>query len=54
MENTSALKTDRILRIYFKLTQGETFTKKELAQYFCVTERSIQRDLGAFSVTLEH
>ena len=47
MENTSALKTDRILRIYFKLTQGETFTKKELAQYFCVTERSIQRDLGA-------
>ena len=47
MENTSAFKTDRILRIYFKLTQGETFTKKELAQYFCVTERSIQRDLGA-------
>lgn len=53
MENTSALKTDRILRIYFKLMQGEAFTKKELAQHFCVTERSVQRDLGTLRCFLE-
>jgi len=47
MDNASALKSDRILRIYFKLAQGEAFTKRELAQHFRVTERSIQRDLGA-------
>jgi len=53
MDNTSALKSDRILCIYFKLAQGETFTKKELAQHFHVTERSIQRDLGALRCFLE-
>lgn len=53
MENTSALKSDRVLRIYFKLVHGETFTKKELAQHFHVTERSIQRDLGALRCFLE-
>lgn len=47
MENISSQKSDRILRIYFKLSQGESATKKELAQQFHVTERSIQRDLGA-------
>ena len=47
MEKASAVKSDRVLRIYFKLVQGEAFTKKELAQEFHVTERSIQRDLGA-------
>lgn len=47
MDKASALKSDRILCIYFKLAQGEAFTKKELAQHFHVTERSIQRDLGA-------
>lgn len=53
MEHTSALKSDRVLRIYFKLAQGENFTKKELAQNFHVTERSIQRDLGALRCFLE-
>ena len=53
MENTSALKSDRVLRIYFKLAQGEAFTKKELAQHFHVTERSIQRDLGALRCFLD-
>lgn len=53
MENTSALKSDRVLRIYFKLARGETFTKKELAQHFHVTERSIQRDLGVLRCFLE-
>ena len=53
MENASALKSDRILRIYFKLVQGEAFTKKELAQEFHVTERSIQRDLGALRCFLD-
>lgn len=47
MENISPQKSDRILRIYLKLSQGESATKKELAQQFHVTERSIQRDLGA-------
>lgn len=53
MESASTLKSDRILRIYFKLAQGETFTKKDLAQHFHVTERSIQRDLGALRCFLE-
>lgn len=53
MENVSSLKSDRILRIYFKLTQGEVATKKELSQQFHVTERSIQRDLGALRCFLE-
>lgn len=37
MENTFAFKTDWILRIYFKLRQGETFTKKEFVQHFIYT-----------------
>ena len=32
MEKASAIKSERVLRIYFKLVQGEAFTKKELAQ----------------------
>lgn len=47
MENTSVLKPDRVLCIYLELAQGKVLTKKDLAQKFCVTERSIQRDLGA-------
>lgn len=47
MENTSALKLDRVLHIYFKLIQGEILSKRELARQFQVTERSIQRDLSA-------
>ena len=46
MEKISSLKSDRVLCIYFELTQGKLLTKKELAQKFQVTERSIQRDLG--------
>lgn len=42
-----AVKSDRALWIYFRLSRGESFTKKELAQQFNVTERSVQRDLGA-------
>lgn len=47
MGNTSALKSDRVLCIYLELTQGKLLNKKELSRRFCVTERSIQRDLGA-------
>ncbi len=47
MGNTSFIKSDRVLHIYFKLVHGEVLTKKELAQQFHVTERSVQRDLGA-------
>lgn len=53
MENASVLKSDRVLRICFKLIQGDPFTKKELAQHFHVTERSIQRDLGVLRCFLE-
>ncbi len=53
MENVSFLKSDRILHIYFKLARGEAATKKELAQQFHVSERSIQRDLGVLRCFLE-
>lgn len=38
-------KSERLLQIYSLLTTGETVNKKELAQRFNVTERSIQRDI---------
>lgn len=47
MENISAFKLDRVLHIYFRLARGEILGKRELAQQFQVTERSIQRDLSA-------
>ena len=43
----TALKTDRILKIYSQLVNGDKLHKKELAQQFHVTERSIQRDMEA-------
>lgn len=47
MEITSTLKSNRVLYIYCELVRGKVLTKKELALHFHVTERSIQRDLGA-------
>lgn len=47
MENESAVKLDRVLHIYFRLTRGEVLRKRELARQFQVTERSVQRDLSA-------
>ena len=43
----TALKTDRILKIYSQLVNGDILRKKELAQQFHVTERRIQRDMEA-------
>ena len=43
----TALKTDRILKIYSQLVNGDILRKKELAQRYHVTERSIQRDMEA-------
>ena len=43
----TALKTDRILKIYSQLVNGDILRKKELAQRFHITERSIQRDMEA-------
>lgn len=43
--DTTAVKSERLLQIYSKLVNGEILKKKELAQYFHVTERSIQRDI---------
>lgn len=45
--DVSAVKSERILKIYSRLTGGQIVKKKELAQYFHVTERSIQRDIEA-------
>lgn len=47
MENIAAFKSDRLLRIYSRLVNGEVLSKQELAQKFGVTERSIQRDIGS-------
>lgn len=41
----AAVKSERLLQIYSKLVDGEGLKKKELAQLFHVTERSIQRDM---------
>ena len=41
----TALKTDRVLKIYSRLVNGDTLRKRELAQQFHVTERSVQRDM---------
>ena len=47
MKGFSAGKSDRLLQIYSRLVNGEVLSKKELAQRFQVTERSIQRDMEA-------
>lgn len=45
MDGLSIGKSDRLLQIYSRLVNGETLNKRELAQRFQVTERSIQRDM---------
>lgn len=45
MNCTPAYKSDRLLYIHARLVKGDVLNKKELAQRFCVTERSIQRDM---------
>lgn len=39
------VKSERLLQIYSRLVSGDVLSKKELAQQFHVTERSIQRDM---------
>jgi len=45
--DSTAVKSERLLQIYSKLANDEILKKKELAQHFHVTERSIQRDMEA-------
>lgn len=45
MNCTPTYKADRLLYIHARLVNGDVLNKKELAQRFCVTERSIQRDI---------
>lgn len=45
MNCTPTYKSDRLLYIHARLVNGDVLNKKELAQRFCVTERSIQRDI---------
>lgn len=40
-------KADRLLHIYSKLVNGEYVNKSELATYFHVSEKSIQRDINS-------
>lgn len=41
----TAVKSERLLQIYSRLAEGEILRKKDLAERFHVTERSIQRDM---------
>lgn len=43
--DSTTVKSDRLLQIYSRLAGGDILNKKELAQQFHVTERSIQRDM---------
>ena len=45
--DSAAAKSERLLQIYSRLVGGDILQKKELAQRFHVTERSIQRDMEA-------
>lgn len=45
--DTTAAKSERLLKIYSELANGGVLKKRELAQHFHVTERSIQRDIEA-------
>lgn len=45
MPKSSTGKSERLLLIYSQLVSGATLTKRELAQRFHVTEKSIQRDI---------
>lgn len=45
MKKNTDFKSTRMLAIYDELLHGKTLGKKELAERFHVTERSIQRDM---------
>ena len=46
--NSTTGKADRLLQIYSRLVNGEILSKKEMADRFHITERSVQRDVEAF------
>ena len=45
--NSTTGKADRLLQIYSRLVNGEILSKKEMADRFHITERSVQRDVEA-------
>ena len=45
MAEQASLKSARLLEMYSRFTQGDILNKAKLAQAFCVTEKSIQRDI---------
>lgn len=47
-------KTSRTLDLYDRLCQGKTIIKREMAQYYGVDERSIQRDIDELRSFLEN
>lgn len=51
--NKSAVKSERLLQIYAWLVSGDVLSKKEMAQKFHVTERSIQRDMESLCCFLQ-
>ena len=51
--NSPQQKDDRILSLYSRLQKGDVIRKREEAQRFCVTEKSIQRDIDTLRAFLE-
>lgn len=47
-------KTSRTLDLYDRLCRGELITKKEMAQYYGVDERSVQRDIDELRSFLDN
>lgn len=45
MKEQANVKSERLLELYSRLTQGEVLNKAKLARKFHVTEKSIQRDI---------
>ena len=51
--NSPQQKDDRILSLYSRLQKGDVIRKREEAQRFGVTEKSIQRDIDTLRAFLE-
>lgn len=53
MDGRGFSKIERVLFLYTKLLEGQILRKNELAEYFDVNEKSIQRDLEDIRSYLE-
>ena len=53
VDKVESSKVGRILDIYTRLLEGEAICKEKEAEYFKVSERSIQRDIEDIQIYLE-